>query len=73
MATRGGAGLDAADDAITGRGSHDKTLANIREAVRRDIRLPVAVISMTESQDVNGAVTHLRHLGVFRASLPAQW
>ncbi|MDB5068317.1 MAG: Radical [Chloroflexi bacterium] len=51
-------------DAITGRRSHEKTLANVREAVRRGIRLRVAVISMTESQDVNGTVNHLRHLGV---------
>src|SRR5712691_3636805 len=51
-------------NAITRRRSHDKTLANIREALRRGITLRVGVIGMREGQQVGGAVTELRDLGV---------
>ncbi len=56
---------DATDhDAITGRRSHDRTLANIREAVRRGITLRVGVVAVNDGQDVTGAVAELRSLGV---------
>src|SRR5258708_13769676 len=51
---------DATDhDAITGRRSHDRTLANIREAVRRGITLRVAVVAVNYGQNVTGAVADL--------------
>jgi MoaA/NifB/PqqE/SkfB family radical SAM enzyme len=55
----------AEHDAITGRrGSHDRTLANIREAVGREIPLRVGVIQAREDQRVEAARAELRALGV---------
>jgi molybdenum cofactor biosynthesis enzyme MoaA len=52
-------------DAITGRGgSHDRTLSNVREAVRRGIFIRAGVIGTRPDQDVHGAATELRNLGV---------
>lgn len=52
-------------DAITGRrGSHDKTLANIREAVNRSIPLRVGVIGIRDRQQVAPAVAELTALGI---------
>jgi MoaA/NifB/PqqE/SkfB family radical SAM enzyme len=57
--------MDAArHDAITGRRSHDRTLANIGEAVRRNIPLRVSVIQVHEHQAVDRAVAEMRALGV---------
>jgi Radical SAM superfamily len=56
---------DAAEhDGITTRRSHDRTLANIREALRRHIRLRVGVIGVTDGQRITDAVAELRGLGV---------
>ncbi len=51
-------------DAITGRRSHDRTLRNIREAVRRGVTLRASVIDVEDAQDVADAVAELRALGV---------
>jgi sulfatase maturation enzyme AslB (radical SAM superfamily) len=49
-------------DAVTGRRSHDRTLANIEEARRRDI--PLRVVEIDPDQDADGAAGQLRSLGV---------
>lgn len=52
-------------DAVTHRRrSHELTLANIREAIRRGIRLRVSVIEMGMDQDAEHAVAELQGLGV---------
>jgi MoaA/NifB/PqqE/SkfB family radical SAM enzyme len=51
-------------DAITGRRSHDRTLANICEALRRGVPLRVGITAVGENQDVDGAVAELGTLGV---------
>ncbi len=56
-------------DAITGRRSHDRTLANIREAVHRGIPLRVGVVAVREGQEIAGAVAELRALGVARVDV----
>ncbi len=53
-------------DTITTRRSHDRTLANIREAARRGIPIRVGVIRVRDHQDVDGAVAQLSALGVSR-------
>lgn len=54
----------AQHNTITGRRSHDRTLANIGEAVRRNVPLRVSVIQIHEHQAVDGAVAEMRALGV---------
>ncbi len=49
---------------ITARRSHDRTLANIREAKRRGIPLRVGVIDMHEQQRMDLTVEELRELGI---------
>jgi MoaA/NifB/PqqE/SkfB family radical SAM enzyme len=50
---------------VTGRrGSHDRTAANIAEAVRRSISLRVGVIDVMDGQRVNQAKQQLVGLGV---------
>jgi MoaA/NifB/PqqE/SkfB family radical SAM enzyme len=56
----------ARHDAITGRRSHDRTLAGIREALRRSIPLRVSVIQVGEDQRPAAAVAEMRALGVRR-------
>ncbi|MGA4844432.1 radical SAM protein [Streptomyces sp. G45] len=52
-------------DAITGRGgSHDRTRANILEAVRRDIPIKVGIIHMREGQRSDQARAEMESLGV---------
>ncbi|HZU15506.1 MAG TPA: radical SAM/SPASM domain-containing protein [Candidatus Dormibacteraeota bacterium] len=51
-------------DMVTGRHSHDQTLANIREAVQRNIPLRVGVIQVEDRQRARGAVDELKALGV---------
>jgi protein-L-isoaspartate O-methyltransferase len=52
-------------DRITGRrGSHDRTLANIREIQGRQIPLRIGIIRIRDSQKVDDAVAELRVLGV---------
>jgi radical SAM protein with 4Fe4S-binding SPASM domain len=56
---------DAAQhDAITDRRSHDRTLSNACEALRRGIPLRVGVVDVDDGQDVAGAVAQLESLGV---------
>ncbi len=56
---------DAADhDTITSRTSHDRTLSNMRQAVRRGIPLRVGVIGVRQGQRTGRAVTELRSLGI---------
>ncbi|HZU16536.1 MAG TPA: radical SAM/SPASM domain-containing protein [Candidatus Dormibacteraeota bacterium] len=54
----------AEHDAITGHRSHDRTLVGIRRALELGIPLRVGVISVRGDQDLEGAVTELRALGV---------
>lgn len=50
---------------ITGsRASHTRTVANIREAVRRGIRLRAGIVEVIEGQDIERAKAELRALGV---------
>jgi MoaA/NifB/PqqE/SkfB family radical SAM enzyme len=51
-------------DAITGRRSHDRTLASIRRALTRGIPVRVGVVSVRPGQHVDAAVAELRALGV---------
>ncbi len=52
-------------EAITGRrGSHQRTLRNLREALRRGIPVRAGVVEVLPGQDVAGAVAELRGLGV---------
>jgi MoaA/NifB/PqqE/SkfB family radical SAM enzyme len=51
-------------DAVTGRRSHDRTLASIRRALARGIPLRVGVVSVRPGQQVDAAVGQLRALGV---------
>jgi radical SAM protein with 4Fe4S-binding SPASM domain len=61
---------DAAQhDAITDRHSHDRTLANAREALRRGIPLRVGLVDVDDGQDVAGAVAELESLGVTSVSV----
>ena len=54
-------------DTITRRsGSHERTKANIAEAVRRGIQLRVGLTRLSEDQDISGAVEELVSLGVLR-------
>lgn len=46
------------------RGAHRRTLANIREALRRNIPLRVGVIAIEQGQRARAAVEQLRALGV---------
>jgi hypothetical protein len=46
------------------RRSHDRTLANICEALRRGVSLRVGITAVGENQDVDGAVAELGTLGV---------
>ncbi len=56
---------DAAQhNAITDRRSHDRTLANIRKALRRGIPLRVGLVDVDEGQDIAGALAELESLGV---------
>jgi sulfatase maturation enzyme AslB (radical SAM superfamily) len=59
----------ARHDAVTGRRSHDRTLANIREAVRRGIPLRVGLVDMDDEQGIEGAVAELRMVGVEHVSV----
>lgn len=52
------------DQITRGRRSHERTRANIVEAVRRSIPLRVGVIDIGEQQRVRQAVAELRALGV---------
>jgi MoaA/NifB/PqqE/SkfB family radical SAM enzyme len=50
---------------VTGnRASYDRTLSNIREAVRRGVRLRAGLIDVTEGQDIEAAMEQLRAIGV---------
>ncbi|MPZ71358.1 MAG: radical SAM protein, partial [Actinobacteria bacterium] len=52
-------------EAITrGKGSHGKTLANIRRAIEEGIPLRVGIIAVREGQAVEAAAAQLRDLGV---------
>ncbi len=51
-------------DAITDRRSHARTLANIREALRRGIPLRVGLVDVDDGQDIAGALAELESLGV---------
>jgi len=51
-------------NAITGRRSHARTLASIREALRRGIPIRVGVVQVEEDQDVAAAVAQLHALGI---------
>jgi sulfatase maturation enzyme AslB (radical SAM superfamily) len=52
-------------DQVTARpGSHERTKANIGEAVRRGISLRVGLIRLTEQQDVDAAIEELVSMGV---------
>lgn len=51
-------------NSITMRPSHDRTWANIREALRRRIPLRVGVVETTQEQRVLAAVDELRTAGV---------
>jgi sulfatase maturation enzyme AslB (radical SAM superfamily) len=51
-------------DAITGRRSHDRTLASLREAVRRGIPIRVGLVEIEEVQHIDGAIAELRALGI---------
>lgn len=54
-------------DAVTGRrGSHDRTLCNIREARRKGIPVRVGVIQVSEGQDAAGAAAEMRAVGAER-------
>ncbi len=54
-------------DAVTGRrGSHERTLRNIREARRRGIPVRVGVIQVDEGQDAAGAAAQMKALGAER-------
>jgi MoaA/NifB/PqqE/SkfB family radical SAM enzyme len=58
---------DAAQhDAITGRRSHDRTLANIREALRRGIPIRAGIVDIHEGQGAEQARAELAALGVER-------
>lgn len=59
----------AEHDAITGRRSHDRTRANIIEAVRRNIPLRVSVIQIQQDQAADEAVAEMRALGVRHVGL----
>lgn len=56
-------------DTITMRRSHDRTLANIREALRRGVLLRVGVVEMAEHQRADEAVAELRELGITAISV----
>ncbi|MET7715494.1 radical SAM protein [Streptomyces sp. NPDC005407] len=49
-----------------GRGSHGRTLANIKEAMSRQIPLRVGIVTVLEDQRVDQAMAELRELGVER-------
>jgi MoaA/NifB/PqqE/SkfB family radical SAM enzyme len=52
-------------DGITSRrSSHQRTINNIREAVRRGIPIRVGIVTVQEGQDVSGALFALHSLGV---------
>jgi Radical SAM superfamily/4Fe-4S single cluster domain len=51
------------------RRSHDRTLANVREALRRGIPLRVGLVDVDDGQDVAGAVAELESLGVTSVSV----
>ncbi|MCF2527048.1 radical SAM protein [Yinghuangia soli] len=53
-----------AHNEVTRRPSHPRTEANIITALRHGIPLRVGLIRINVDQDVNGAVAHLRDLGV---------
>ncbi|GAA0835744.1 radical SAM protein [Streptosporangium amethystogenes subsp. fukuiense] len=54
-------------DRITGRGgSHARTLANIRQAVRRGIPLKVAIVRLSDGQRAEQAYAQMQALGVHR-------
>ena len=51
--------------AVTGsRASYGRTKANIREAVRRGVRLRAGVVEVVDEQDIDAAMAELRELGV---------
>lgn len=54
----------ARHDAITGRRSHDRTLASIHEAMWRGIPLRVGLVDVEDGQDIAGALAKLRALGI---------
>ncbi len=61
---------DAAQhDAVTGRRSHDRTVASIREALRRGIPLRVGMVEVDKGQEVDAAAAELRMLGVEHVSV----
>ncbi|WP_329565371.1 radical SAM protein [Kitasatospora sp. NBC_01266] len=53
-------------------GSHERTRANIREAVRRDIPIRAGVVGINDGQLERLAVAELRELGVQRITLDYQ-
>lgn len=59
----------AKHDAITGRRAHDRTLRNIREAIRRGVTLRVSVIEVDSEQDTMDAMNELREVGVENVGL----
>ncbi|HEX4212830.1 MAG TPA: radical SAM protein [Candidatus Dormibacteraeota bacterium] len=56
-------------DAVTGRPSHDRTLANIEEAVRRRVPLRVGVIEVDPAQRAGEAAAELGELGIPRVGV----
>lgn len=54
----------AVHNAVTRRGSHDGTLAGMREAVGRSIPLRASVVDVLESQRVDATMAELTALGV---------
>jgi len=67
LATSYYAPTPAGHDAVTARrGSHDRTLRNIREARRRGIPVRVGVIQVHEDQDTSGAAAEMTALGAER-------
>lgn len=64
---------DAAEhEAVTGRRRHDRTLASIRDAVRRGIPLRVGVIRVADGQHVEAAMSELLALGVTEVEVDRQ-
>jgi len=62
---------DQADEhnAVTGRPSHARTLANVKKAVRLGVPLRVGIVATTATQRVSEAQRELEALGVKRISI----
>lgn len=58
------ADLDRHAEVTGSRASHARTRANIREAVRRGVRLRAGLVEVIDGQDIDGAMAELRALGV---------